>query len=196
MPKAVKIMRTFKDHRINNRMARGFTLVELLVVIAIVLILAAVVVLILQPVEIRRRDQDSSRLADLSNLNTAINNAVAEASGSAEAILCKGGSYPCSGSSYPVEGTTRNSDGNGWLKVDLSEKLPNLYVDPVNDSVYHYSYCADNDAWELNATLESERDKTRMAEDSGDQNATDIAGKYEVGTNLTLINSSGSPCTY
>jgi len=178
---------------------QGFTLVELLVVIAIVAILAAVVILIIQPIELQRRGKDSSRMADLANLNTAINSALSEATGSAESILCVGGEYPCSGSSYPLGADTRKNDGTGWIKINLSQAamtVPTLYVDPVNDSVFHFSYCADNDDWELNATLESDREKTAMVKDGGDQNAADVGGKYEVGSNLTLINESGTPCAY
>lgn len=181
------------------RRSRGFTLVELLVVIAIVAILAAVVLLIIDPAEIQRRGRDSSRLADLANLNNAISTAVTESDGNAESVLCNGGTYPCTGASYPVQTDTRKVDGTGWVKVDLSSgslRLPTLYVDPTNDSAYHFAYCADNDAFELNAVLESNKEAQRMAEDGGDQNAVDATGRYEVGSNLTLINSSGTPCAY
>jgi prepilin-type N-terminal cleavage/methylation domain-containing protein len=181
------------------RKNRGFTLVELLVVIAIVAILAAVVLLIIDPAEIQRRGRDSSRLADLSNLNNAISTSVTESDGNAEAVLCDGGTYPCTGASFPVGADTRKNDGSGWVKVDMSSgsiKVPTLYVDPTNDATYHFTYCADNDAWELNTTLESNKESVRMANDGGDQNAVDNTGKYEVGSNLTLINSSGTPCAY
>jgi prepilin-type N-terminal cleavage/methylation domain-containing protein len=178
---------------------QGFTLVELLVVVAIVFILAAVVFLILDPTELQRQARDSARLADLANLNNAISTAASEATPSAEAILCHGGKYPCSGASYPLGTDTRKNDGIGWIKVDLTSgplKDSMLFIDPTNDSAFHYTYCADNDAWELNTTLESKKQKEAMSKDTGDQNATDPSGKYEVGTNLTLINSSGSPCAY
>jgi type IV pilus assembly protein PilA len=181
------------------RKNRGFTLVELLVVIAIVAILAAVVLLIIDPAEIQRRGRDSSRLADLSNLNNAISTAVTESDGNTEAVLCDGGTYPCTGVSYPVDADTRKNDGSGWVKVDLSSgslRLPTLYVDPTNDATYHFAYCADNDAYELNTVLESAKEGQRMAEDGGDQNAIDDTGRYEVGSNLTLINSSGTPCAF
>lgn len=185
------------------RKPQGFTLVELLVVIAIVAILAAVVVLIINPLELTRRGRDAARLTDLSNLQNAINVAVQEATDSGEAILCAGdpdGAYPCLDASYPVGASTRLSNATGWVKVNLggnkSVSVPTLPVDPTNDTTYHYTYCADNDAWEIDATLESDQQKPRMASDGGDQNATDTTGKYEVGSNLTLINASGTPCAY
>lgn len=182
---------------------KGFTLVELLVVIAIVAILAAVVVLIINPLELTRRGRDAARLSDLSNLQNAINVAVQEATNSGSAILCAGdpdGAYPCYEPSYPVGANTRLSNNQGWVKVNLggnkSVSVPTLPVDPTNDTTYHYTYCADNDAWEIDATLESDQQKPKMAADGGDENAMDTTGRYEVGSNLTLINASGTPCSY
>jgi prepilin-type N-terminal cleavage/methylation domain-containing protein len=181
---------------------KGFTLVELLVVIAIVAILAAVVVLIINPLELTRRGRDAARLSDLSNLQNAINVAVQEATDSGAAILCNGGTYPCGGSADNGRSSdgTRLSDGTGWVRVDLgangSVSVPTLPVDPTNSDTYHYTYCADNDAWEIDAVLESEQQKPKMAADGGDQNATDTTGRFEVGSNLTLINTAGSPCAY
>jgi hypothetical protein len=102
--------------------------------------------------------------------------------------------------SYPVGGSTRLADGTGWVKVSLggqkSVSVPTLPVDPVNDSTYHYTYCADNDAWEIDTVLESDQQKPKQAADGGDQNATDTSGRFEVGSNLTLINASDTPCAY
>ncbi len=176
---------------------RGFTLVELLVVIAIIAILAAVVVLIINPLELTRRGRDAARLSDLANLQNAINVALQEATSSAEEILCTGTSAPCEGRSHVG---TRSSDGSGWVTVDLSAQqsvsVPTLPADPTNSSTYHYTYCSDGNAWEINAVLESEQQKGKMATDGGNENATDTTGRYEVGSNLTLIAPSGGSCTY
>ncbi len=178
---------------------RGFTLVELLVVIAIIAILAAVVVLIINPLELTRRGRDAARLTDLANLQNAINVAVQEATGAgAVAVLCGvGGTYPCNGSSNTG---TRVANGTGWVKVDLSSSksvsVPTLPVDPVNDATYHYTYCANNDQWEIDAVLESDQQKGKMANDGGNENATDTTGRYEVGSNLSLIAASAGSCTY
>lgn len=176
---------------------KGFTLVELLVVIAIIAILAAVVVLIINPLELTRRGRDAARLTDLANLQQAINVAVQEATSSASAILCAGGATPCNGSSNTG---TRNSDGTGWVKVNLSSQksvsVPTLPVDPTNDGTYHYTYCSDGNAWEIDTVLESDQQKGKMANDGGNENAIDITGRYEVGSNLNLIAASGGSCTY
>lgn len=181
-----------------RRALKGFTLVELLVVIAIIAILAAVVVLIINPIELTRRSRDAARLTDLANLQQAINVAVQEATDSGTAILCSAtGSYPCEGSS---ETDGRTSDGTGWVEVPLgaqqSVSVPTLPVDPINNGTYHYKYCADDDAWEINTVLESEQQKGKMANDGGNENAIDTTGRYEVGSNLLLIAPSGGSCTY
>jgi type II secretory pathway pseudopilin PulG len=166
--------------------------VELLVVIAIIAILAAVVVLIINPLELTRRGRDSARLTDLANLQQAINVAVQESTASGGAILCNGATYPCSGLS--TAGTARPSNGTGWVKVNLSTQksvsVPTLPVDPTNTATYHYLYCADNDAWEINGVLESDQQKGRMGTDGGDDD-----NKYEVGSNLGLVGVSAG-CTY
>lgn len=183
---------------------KGFTLVELLVVIAIIAILAAVVVLIINPLELTKRGRDAARLTDLANLQSAINVAVQEATSAAGTveILCGvGGSYPCTGSSNV---DTRAADGTGWVSVNLSSSksvsVPTLPVDPTNNLVNHYTYCANDDAWEINAVLESDQQKSKMANDGGPNaadNATDATGRYEVGSSLALIQPSGSgSCTY
>lgn len=184
-------------HVHTERSRSGFTLVELLVVIAIIAILAAVVVLIINPLELTRRGRDAARLSDLANLQNAINVAVQEATGSgAVAVLCKvAGSYPCSGKSGGTGAGSRASDGNGWVKTDLSTtksvSVPTLPIDPVNDTVMHYTYCADTDAWEIDAVLESDQQKGKMLTDGGNED-----NRYEVGSKLTLIAVSGGSCTY
>lgn len=177
-----------------KKSAHGFTLVELLVVIAIIAILAAVVVLIINPLELTRRGRDAARLADLANLQNAINVAVQESTGSgAVAVLCKiAGAYPCSGSSNTG---TRASDGTGWVKTDLSAQksvsVPTLPVDPLNDVTNHYTYCASADSWEIDAKLESTQQSGKMKGDGGNDD-----NLYEVGSNLALIVPSGGTCTY
>lgn len=177
-----------------KKSALGFTLVELLVVIAIIAILAAVVVLIINPLELTRRGRDAARLTDLANLQGAINVAVQESTGSgAVTVLCQvAGTYPCNGSSHSG---TRASNGTGWVKTDLSSQksvsVATLPVDPVNTATYHYTYCANNDAWEIDTVLESDQQRAKMTTDGGNE-----SDKYETGSSLTLINSSGGSCTY
>lgn len=195
--------------------AKGFTLVELLVVIAIIAVLAAVVVLIINPLELTKRSRDATRLSDLANLQTAINVAAQEQTGtSGTDILCVGGltAGVCTGKSTDAD--SRASDGTGWVKVNLSTaqsvSVPTLPADPVpNSADYHYTYCSDGTAWEIDAKLESAQQIAKMANDGGPGGATAAdniivgvagaipTGLYESGSNLALIqNPSGGSCTY
>src|SRR5512140_2567136 len=51
---------------------KSFTLIELLIVLALVAILSVVVILTLNPSELIKQARDSTRLSDLSTLNTAL----------------------------------------------------------------------------------------------------------------------------
>ncbi|MBI2019139.1 type II secretion system protein [Candidatus Daviesbacteria bacterium] len=171
---------------------KGFTLVELLIVMAIMGILALVVLVIINPLEVTRRGRDSARLADLASLQQAINVAVQEATTSSAEILCSGTTAPCSGSSHTG---SRSANGTGWIKVDLSSNstmsVAALPIDQTNSSQYHYTYCSDGNAWEINATLESQQQSGKPGNDGGNDPAL-----YEVGSNLGLIATSGGSCSY
>lgn len=176
----------------------GFTLVELLVVIAIIAILAAVVVLIINPLELLRRGRDSTRLLDLQNLQQAINVAVQESTDSAQEILCKGvGTATCAAKS--TDANSRNPNGTGWVKVDLSTQqavsVPTLPIDPNGNNItYHYVYCADTSGggakWEIFAELESAQQLPKEGTDGGND-----PDKYEIGSDMTL-SASVSGCAY
>ncbi|MFH1535826.1 MAG: type II secretion system protein [Patescibacteria group bacterium] len=177
----------------NSIRYRGFTLVELLVVIAIIAILASVVILIINPLELMRRSKDSVRLKDLDNLQQAINVSIQESTTSLVSILCKdSGEYPCAGSSHI---NSRLTNGSGWVKANLavqnSVTVPTLPVDPLNNADYHYTYCADDDKWEIDAALESNMLRSKAYSDGGDS-----PGYYETGSNLNLIAYMGGSCTY
>lgn len=179
-----------------NSKTEGFTLVELLVVIAIIAILAAIVVLIINPLELTRRGRDAARLTDLASLQNAINVAVQESTSSGNGnVLCNGGTLGegCSGDSNPDSAANRNSNGTGWVKVNLSSQksvsVPTLPVDPINNATYHYSYQTDTpaagqapDRWEIDAVLESTQYTPKMNQDGGNN-----ANSYEVGSDLVII---------
>lgn len=171
-----------------KKSARGFTLVELLVVIAIIGILAAVVMLIINPLELTRRSRDAARMQDLANLQQAINVAAQEATDSGTDILCVGGLTGgfCSGNTAGATATTRNSNGTGWVKVNLSAQqsvsVPTLPIDPNNTGTNIYTYKSDGVTWEMNAVMESLQYLDKMKNDGGNDEAI-----YEVGSKLTLI---------
>lgn len=172
--------------------SKGFTLVELLVVIAIIAILAVIVGVVINPIELRKRSNDAARLSDMANLQQVINVAAQEATTSGAAILCFNAQVPCTENTSPVGANTRKSNGSGWVKVNLSAQksvsMPTLPVDPINDSTYKYTYTSDGNGWEINAVLESEQQKSKMANDGGNANDVDAGtAKYEVGSNLELL---------
>lgn len=164
-----------------KKTAQGFTVVELLVVIAIMAILAAVLVLVINPLELTKRDRDRTRLSDLANLQQAINSTLRDATDSA--VLCGGKTGSCSDNS---KSGSRAANGSGWVRVDLTKQkdvpIPILPIDPVNDDTYQYSYGSDGKSYELDAVLESEQQKDKMKTDGGDND-----DKYEIGTSLTIL---------
>lgn len=179
-------MRKIHTRQKPNAKFSGFTLIELLVVIAIIIILALTALIVLNPVELQRRGRDANRVTDLTNLNQAVQSAVAEASGSAIAVLCFNTTAPCTGASTDNGGNSRANNGTGWVKVNLSNqalRVPTLPNDPNNDTTYHYTYTSDGADWEFNATLESDQYRPKMGQDGGNNN-----NAYEIGTSLTLIN--------
>lgn len=171
---------------LTQSVSKGFTLVELLVVIAIIAILAVIVGVVINPIELRKRANDATRLSDLANLQQAINVAAQEATASGVEILCFNTTAPCTEGTSPIGANTRKSDGSGWIKVNLSAQksvsIPTLPVDPNNSAASLYSYYSDGNAWEINAKLESEQQKDKMKNDGGNDD-----NKYEVGSDLTLI---------
>lgn len=168
----------------------GLTLIELLVVIAILAIISSIIMVIINPLEIIRRTRDSSRLLDLANLQLAIHVLIQENQGSPLGLLCEPPAYPpCSGSSTDPGGETRKTDGTGWVKIALSANgpisAPTLPVDPINSGILIYTYAVNREGnkWELNAVMESDREKVRMEQDGGNN-----PNKYEVGLDLNILN--------
>ena len=66
-----------------------------------------------------------------------------------------------------------------------------LPIDPLNNNEFHYTYCADNDSWEMNTTLESDNLKAKMFSDGGNE-----LDRYEVGSNYFLLAAVGGSCEY
>lgn len=65
-------------------------------------------------------------------------------------LLCNGGEGPCFGKS--TESGSTNSNGTGWVKVDLTKAyFPSLPLSPINNSEEgsYYQYCSDNINWAI-----------------------------------------------
>jgi prepilin-type N-terminal cleavage/methylation domain-containing protein len=174
----------YRSQRKSSAHSRGFTLIELLTVILIIAILSVASLIIYT--NVTKRTHDSVRVGDLTNINVVITTLLQESSPINASLMCVGsGTFPCRGS----------IDGTGWIKMNfvgqnnISFSQNSLPVDPTNDATYHYTYCANNGQWEVNATLEV-NDQNKMQNDGGDDN-----NKYEIGTNMNLINVVGG-CNY
>lgn len=161
----------------------GFTLVELLVVIAIIAILAAVGITIYSGILSRARDAD--RLSDMSEIRSAIQIVMHDATDSAS-TLCAGIVAPCQGESDSADPNNRATDGTGWIKIDFDAKdiatFPQLPVDPVNNSIYNYQYESDGENWRVSCVLETSSNQNYMKNDGG----TD-PNRYEVGVGLKSL---------
>jgi prepilin-type N-terminal cleavage/methylation domain-containing protein len=128
-----------------RRTSSAFTLIELLVVIAIISILAIVVVLVLNPGQLLAQARDSSRLQDLSSLQSALGYYVTDASingsvsigapltvyvslpdqsaTSSQGDQCQGLGLPSLPTPYTyhcsASSTSRLVDGSGWIPVNM-----------------------------------------------------------------------------
>lgn len=171
-----------------KKFALGFTLIELVIVIAIIAILALIFMLIIDPFEVIRRSRDAARLTDLAALNQAITFSIPESTTSAS------GSPACNDSGINQSCVLRSSNfnsratnGDGWVKVDLTVQknvvLPVLPIDPINNPIYHYKYCGYGTDWKIMTKLESAK-SPKMNTDGGDD-----PDAYEVGSRLTGISN-------
>ncbi len=195
-------------------MRESFTLIELLVVIAILAVLATAVVLVLNPSQLLAQGRDSTRLSDLSALNSALslfqtdqwNQPLGNASTTYVSIpdssstcgnlglpaLPGGYSYAC----VPAASSTR-TDGSGWIPVNLTlissgSPLSKLPIDPVNttSSGLYYTYTPGG-SFELTAIPESQKYKAQIETNPMIQM---IPGVIAYGSNLNLsplFNASG-----
>ena len=180
-----------------NKNSKGFTLIELLVVIAIIAILSVVVILTLNPAELLKQARDSSRISDLSTMNSALGVYYADVSSpttseSGALTNCyAGGVMPTANcgftGTYTIASTTsRAVNGTGWLPInftDISSGAPigNLPSDPVNSSTNVYRFVASSTfTYEMNADMESAKQIAATGVEQTDGgNSTSL---YEVGT--------------
>lgn len=173
----------------------GFTLVEVLIVIGIVAVISVTVILALNPQEILRQARDSNRLAEMSELNKAINLFLVERStaslGTSNTIYVSapdpalsgnatstcpnmglsappGWNYQCASSA-----NVRNVNGTGWMPVNfaLLSKAPlsKLPTDPTNNpaSGLYYAFVPNGNNYTLVAAMESQKRLQSSARNDG-----------------------------
>ncbi|MEK7187565.1 MAG: prepilin-type N-terminal cleavage/methylation domain-containing protein [Patescibacteria group bacterium] len=166
---------------------KGFTLIELLIVIAIIAVLSVVVVLTLNPAELLRQARDSTRISDMSSLNSAMSLFLADggtfgtattcyAHGSSTATSCAGAaasSMNFSSTTLATVATTsvRNNDSTGWIPVNfnsISAGAPFgiLPVDPTNNNIMFYAFATGSSStYKLNSRMESTKYKWQGTSD-------------------------------
>ncbi|HMB17540.1 MAG TPA: type II secretion system protein [Candidatus Paceibacterota bacterium] len=176
--------------------SKGFTLIELLVVIAILAVLAVAVTLILNPAQLVRQGRDSTRMSDLAAVHRAIGLYLAdrqEVTFSDVTNCTAGGTAPTSGSCTEIATTT--VDSNGWVPIDFTAMstgapLSRLPLDPVNSTDHFYVFDSNEDEeYELNAAMESNRYSSSGPADNDDVESTDGGDNddwYEIGNDSDL----------
>jgi len=169
--------------KVMGKNASGFTLIELLVVIAIITILTSIAISSFNGTNIKVRD--AVRLTDLSKVHQIIIASTHDSTNMAS-TLCYNNTPPCSGKSYEGELSSQNTNGSGWIKINLndssSSNLPLLPLDPVNNDQYYYEYYSDGVNWKLSVALESDQNKNKMANDGGQD-----SNRWEIGSNLKRL---------
>ena len=181
---------------------KGFTLIELLIVIAIIAVLSVVVVLTLNPAELLRQARDSTRISDMSSLNSALNLYLAD-SGTFSAVGCYVVSstfgancgalgFSTATGTASTATTTRAVNGSGWIPVDFTKISAGapfgiLPVDPTNNVSYFYALATGSSStYKLNARMESTKYKFQGGADVVTNDGGTNTSTYEVGNNLNL----------
>ncbi|MFA7653741.1 MAG: prepilin-type N-terminal cleavage/methylation domain-containing protein [Candidatus Magasanikbacteria bacterium] len=121
---------------------KGFTLIELLVVIAIIGLLSTLAVVALGQARLKARD--SKRLADLKQLQTAL-----------ELYYTDNNAYPDgSGLVLGEADTAQCLDSTGFKDTCAADAYMGQVPEDPNTAAYHYTYTAASSSYAVAATLE------------------------------------------
>jgi len=119
---------------------KGFTLIELLVVISIIGLLSTLAVVALGSA--REKARDSKRLADLKQMQTAL-----------EFFYADNNSYPTGSGITVGEGSYDCLNSGGWAGTGCANAyMPQVPADP--STAQHYVYTAASSSYTINASLE------------------------------------------
>ncbi|MFB6212251.1 MAG: type II secretion system protein, partial [Candidatus Magasanikbacteria bacterium] len=148
-----------------DQKGKGFTLIELLVVIAILSVLAVAVTIVINPAELLEQGRDSTRLSDLSAIQSAVSLYLADQNSPSfnDTTNCTTGTDSATSSTSGTCNHTTSTavDGTGWVDIDFTKissgaPISNLPLDPVNNDLFFYVFdSTTNEKYELNANMES-----------------------------------------
>jgi prepilin-type N-terminal cleavage/methylation domain-containing protein len=185
----------------------SFTLIELIIVLAIISILVTILIATIKPTEIFKKARDSKRIADLKNIEKAIDllystypnfNELNYASTNIVYISLKDDSPTCSsyisqlpslppGYQYRCSANPQNIDGTGWIPIPFNNfdiiNLANLPIDPINKPPYYYIFVVGGN-YEVTAALEA--DSNRNINGPAGTDGGTSWNVYEVGSNKKL----------
>lgn len=175
--------------RTEHRTADGFTLVEMMVVVGVIGVVASVSYFYLNPFEYFKKARDSQRLQNLNGLKAALVLALQNGQSFSGRCLPQN---PCDSLSG-----TANTDGSGFVDLDLSKYLTGLPRDPShnnssftdgkgNSSPAAFEFAASGSDFEIRTRLESKfftaGPNDKYLDDGGDDD-----DYYEVGTRLNIL---------
>jgi prepilin-type N-terminal cleavage/methylation domain-containing protein len=199
-------MPSFLKSKLNNH---SFTLIELLIVIAILALLMSIIIITLNPSELLKQTRDTKRISNLKSLNNALSIYQATkptsnmGTSSTVYISIPDSDASCTNLSLPTlpDGYTyacattanyKKTDGTGWIPVnfdslDIGSPLSSLPIDPTNTTSTNlfYTYTTGG-SWELNALLESSKQKLSGGDDKTSVDGGDSYSTFEIGTDLSL----------
>ncbi len=185
---------------------RGFTLIELLVVIAILAVLAVAVVLVLNPAELIKEGRDTTRISDMSSLNSALSIWTADVlNGSSYWVTtstCTAAPATGPGGAACAVTTSTSVMGTGWVPIDFTKiasgaPLSREPMDPNNagackntgasSTVCEYAFYASSTAgvYKLEALMESAKFANSGSADVVSKDGGIYTGIYETGSYLT-----------
>jgi prepilin-type N-terminal cleavage/methylation domain-containing protein len=192
-----------------QKLNRSFTLIELLIVIAILALLMSIIIITLNPSEILKQTRDTKRISNLKSINNALSIFQATkpttSTGTANIVYisipdssatCTNLFLPTLPTNYTYQCSTstnyKKTDGTGWIPVnfdslDIGSPLSSLPIDPTNTTSTNlfYTYTTGG-SWELNAILESSKQKLSGGDDKTSVDGGDSYSTYEIGTDLSL----------
>lgn len=159
---------------------RAFTLIELLVAVAVIAVLYAFSFYLLRPEILKARARDAVRLSDLGKLQSALENYLSDNGVPPDAS----GLLRLSNLAVNPPASPTQANGDGWIGADLSARLENLPVDPLNTGNYVYRYKRVGQNYELDVKLEN---YTGLMKNGPDGDGGNSDSWLEKGTDLTIL---------